>query len=73
MATTSANVIATDYNNGGVSAMELQALRESDPLKFQEVSLALEKQNTLGAINQNQEQFLNNYKQLTDTYLKARE
>jgi hypothetical protein len=53
--------------------MELQALKESDPLKFQEVSLALEKQNTLNAINQNQEQFLTNYQQLTDTYLKARE
>ena len=53
--------------------MELQALKESDPLKFQEVSLALEKQNTLDAINMNQEQFLTNYQKLTDTYMQARE
>lgn len=73
LATTNASVIATDYKNWWVSAMELQALKESDPLKFQEVSLALEKQNTLDAINMNQEQFLTNYQKLTDTYMQARE
>lgn len=62
--------VATSYQAGALTATELEDLRTTDPLKYQEAKLEIEKQRTLEAINMTWETFLTTQQQLFDSYLQ---
>jgi hypothetical protein len=61
--------IATQYDSGAISAIDLENLRTTDPLKYQETKAEIERKRTLDAINQNQEDFLSTYKSMAESYM----
>jgi len=62
--------IAQQYDAWAISAIDLENLRTTDPLKYQEAKAEIERKRTVDAINQNQTNFLNTYKWLSESYLK---
>jgi hypothetical protein len=61
--------IATQYDSWAISAIDLENLRTTDPLKYQEAKAEIERKRTLDAINQNQEDFLKTYKSMFESYV----
>lgn len=61
--------IAQQYDSWAISAIDLENLRQTDPLKYQEAKAEIERKRVIDAINQNQEDFLNTYKSMFDSYV----
>lgn len=61
--------IATQYDSWAISAIDLENLRTTDPLKYQEAKAEIERKRTLDAINQNQQDFLSTYKSMFESYV----
>jgi hypothetical protein len=56
--------VATQYDAGAISATDLENLKTTNPLKYQEAKAEIERKRTLDAINQNQQDFLTTYKSM---------
>lgn len=62
--------LAQAYDIWDVSAIDLENLKQTDPLKYQETKLAIDRKRTLDLINQTAQQQVDTYKQLWESYLK---
>lgn len=62
--------IAQQYDSGAISAIDLENLKTTDPLKYQETKAEIERKRTVDAINQNQTDFINTQKSLQESYMK---
>lgn len=65
--------IVTSYESGNLKATDMEMLRETDPDKYAEVKIELDRKRSLNAINLNQEQYLDTVKTVTNHYLDKRE
>lgn len=61
--------LAQSYELGDVSAIDLENLRQTDPLKYEETKLAIERKRTLDLINQTGQDYIETYKALSESYL----
>ena len=64
------NTLSVAYEMWDVSATDLENLKQTDPLKYQEAKLAIERKRTLDAINQTWSSYLTTQKQLFDSYIQ---
>jgi len=62
--------LAQAYDMWDVSAIDLENLKQTDPLKYQEAKLAIDRKRTLDAINQTWQQQIETMRQLTESYLQ---
>ena len=62
--------LAQAYDLGDVSAIDLENLRQTDPLKYQETKLAIERKRTLDLINQTGQDYIETHKALSESYLE---